>query len=249
MKTMKKIAFIPFFLLSMTIVAQSAKLVYNLKKGDQYRVELDLKQNMAPILNMDINADMTLESLGMKGNDIDTQYKISGLMLNIAAQGQNMRYDSSKNTSELTDEERQVKAEIDPVLKMIVYQTINQKGKVLSTKIEPQVQGAGAMINQNQFLFIEFPNKSVKVGSTWDFGQNMNGMAMQTKYVVTKITSDKVYADIKGSLEGTPDAKIGGKAVIDRASGLMSSMNFDVSVGSSGLGSLSMNINLKITKI
>ena len=246
---MKKILLVGLFLVSIGMTAQSAKLRYDLKKGDKFLVELTLKQNMAPILSMDIDLGMILQATGKQGSDFETQYKISEVKMDVAAQGQNMTFDSKKKDSELTDEERKVKAEIEPALKMIVYQTLSSLGKVTSTKIEPQVQGAAAMVSQNQFLFIEYPTEAVKVGSSWDFGQNMNGVNTQTKYVVTKITNTEVYADITGSIQGTTDAKVGGKVIIDRGTGMMNSMIFDLSVGSTGMGSMSMNVNLTTKKI
>jgi hypothetical protein len=131
---------------------------------------------------------------------------------------------------------------------MIVYQTIEKSGKITSVKMVPEVKGASAMVGQNQFTSMVYPTEPVKVGSTWDHDQNMNGMNMKLTYKITQITGNRVYADITGSMAGTAEAKIKGKLIIDRASGMFSSMNMNISMDVMGT-SMGMSVTATSKKL
>ena len=206
-----------------------------------------MMQDMAPILMMDIGLNMEMVVKSVNKESFETQLQIKQLKMKMSSQGESENFDSSKSDSELSEEEKKMKKQIAPALEMVVHQTINKSGKVISTKMIPEVKEAAAFL-QNQFTNMEYPKEEVSVGSTWSFGQNMNGMSLESKYKVTKITNDKVYATIVGDLKGTTDAKMNGELVIDRSTGMMSSMNFDLSASAMGM-SLGMKIKLTTKKI
>jgi hypothetical protein len=245
---MKKITFLVVCMLSLAITAQSVKLEYNLRKGDKYLIQMDMKQNMAPIMTMDIGISMSMETTDVKANTIDAQYRVAGMVMDMTAQGENIKFDSSKDDSELTAEERKMKAEIAPVLKAIMYQTMNKNGEVQEFRMEPDVKGAGAMLNQNQFTSLQYPNEAVKVGSSWDHTQSMNGMNAKITYTVTEITSSKVYADISGAMDGMAEAKVTGKLIVDRASGMFTNMDMDISMNAMGV-TMGMEVNVSTKKM
>ncbi len=248
MKIFKTLSFLLYFLVVFSMNSQSAKLQYNLKKGDKYLIEMQMKQNMAPIMTMDIGMSMIMKTTGSQGGKINMQYQISKMKMDMSAQGEYISFDSEKADSELSEEERKMKAEMSVALKMIMYQTIDKKGKVISQKVEPQVKEAAAMVSQNQFTNMVYPTEPVKVGSSWNNDKNMSGMSLKATYKVTKITSDKVYADMTGGMTGATDTKIGGKVIIDIASGMMNSMNFDISINS-GMGGMKMGVKMTSKKI
>lgn len=227
-----------------TLSAQSAKLEYNLKKGDNYVIEMKMKQNMAPLLNLDLGIKMNMKTTGGSNGNIDTQYQIKSMKMDMSSQGERVTFDSNKKESELTADERKMKAEIAPALESVMHQTIDKTGKIVSLKMVPEVKGASALINQNQFLNMEYPTKSLNVGSTWDYTQNINGMNMKMIYKVTEITGDYVFADIVGSLEGASEAKIGGKVKVERSTGMISEMNVEIGVNAMGM---SMGIDVEMT--
>lgn len=229
---------------AVTLSAQSAKLEYNLKKGDNYVIEMKMKQNMAPLLTLDLGLKMNMKTTGGSNGNIDTEYQIKSMKMDMSSQGERVTYDSNKKDSELTEEERKMKAEIAPAFESVMYQTIDKTGKTVSLKMVPEVKGASALVNQNQFLNMEYPKKTLNVGSTWDYTQNINGMNMKMTYKVIEITSDFVFADIIGSLEGTSEAKIGGKAKVERSTGMISEMNVEVSINAMGM---SMGIDVEMT--
>ena len=245
---MKKMALLGLFIASLSLTAQSTKLQYNLKKGDNYQIDISLKQDMAPIMKMDIGMSMTMKTTGNSGNSIDSEYRFTQMKMDMSAQGERVQFDSSKKDSELSAEEKKMKAELAPFLEAVVYQTIDKTGKIVSMKMVPELQGAGAMLGQNQFTNMVYPKEPVKVGSSWDYKQSLSGMNAKMKYTVTKITDSKVYADISGAMDGAADAKVSGKLIIDKASGMMSSMNMDMTMNAMG-SSVGMNITMTSKKI
>lgn len=230
---MKKVFSVVALFLAMTISAQSAKLEYNLKKGDKYLMKMSLKQNMAPIMTMDIGMAMTIETVGVKGDEIENKTTFDRVKMDISAAGENVSFDSAKKDEDLTEEEKKMKAELSPIMDAVVYQTMDKTGKSLSVKMVPEIKEAASMM-QSQFTSMVFPKEAVKVGSTWDLENSSNGMNMKLIYKVTKITSTTVYADISGNMNGAADAKVEGKLVVDRASGMFSSMDLDVSMNMMG---------------
>lgn len=252
-RTIKKVATIFLLIASLSVAAQeSAMLQYNFKKGDQYVVELSMKQDMTPIMNMDINLNMVMKALGKEGSNLKTSYQIKRMKMLMGAQGQDIEFDSDAKDEDLSDEEKKMKEEIEPALKAIIYQTIDKTGKVIEQKMVPEVKGAMSLMNQNQFTNMEYPTTPVKVGSSWDYKQNMSGTNMKVKYTVTKITKENVFADITGEIEGTSmagaEVKIGGKTKIDRKTGMVMNMNFDLNMSASGMG-IKMNIAMNSKKI
>jgi hypothetical protein len=248
MKTIKKLAFLGALLLAFTLTAQSAKLQYNLNKGDKYLVEINMKQNMAPIMDMDITVSINMTTTGVNGNSIETESKMGRMKMDMSAQGESVNFDSDKSDNELSEEEKKMKADLAPAMEMIMYQTMSKTGKMLSYKMVPEVKGAAAVLNQNQFLFVEYPTSTAKVGTKWGQSQSMNGMNMKIEYVVTEITSDKVFADVTGSLDGTTEAKIRGKLIIDRASGMALSNTIDMSVEAMGT-TMGMKVSVTAKKL
>lgn len=246
---MKRIFITFFVLISFALTAQeSAKLEYNLNKGDVYKIEMVLDQDMAPIMQMNIGMTMMMNITGLEGNNIKSTYQMKRILMKMSSQDEVVEFDSDKKNEDLSEEEKKMKAEITPALEMILYQTIDKSGKIVNQKMVPELKEANSMLNQNQFTNMEYPKTIVKVGSTWDFGQNLNGMNMKMTYTVTKITNDIIFTDIIGSMAGMADAKVGGKLEIDRESGMISIMNLDIGMVTGGIN-MNMNVKFKTSKI
>lgn len=248
MKMIKKIAFLTLFVFALNVSAQSAKLQYNPKKGDKYVIEMKMKQNMAPIMKMDIRVTMTTETISIKDGKIENKSKIDRMLMDMSAQGESVSFDSDAKDEDLTEEEKKMKAEIAPALDMIIYETKDKTGKVLSQKTVPEMKEASQLLSQNQMTSLEYPSEPVKVGSTWDFNQSMSGLNVTMKYTVSKITASTVYVDLSGSMEGVNDAKIGGTMEIIRESGVISMMKMNFAMGAAAMG-MSMDIEMTSKKI
>ena len=240
---MKKVISLFALLCVVSIHAQTAKLTYNVKKGDKYQIDLKMKQNMAPIMTMDIGMIMTTETLNVKDGKIENKSMIDRMVMDISAQGEKVSFDSDKDDKDLTDEEKKMKAEIAPAMEMIIYQTMDMSGKVLEQKTVPEMKQADKFLSQNQITAMVYPKDPVKVGSTWSYTQDMSGMKMKANYTVTGITDSAVFADITGSMEGAGEAEVDGKLEIDRSSGMPTKVNMNVSMGASAMG-ITMSIEM-----
>lgn len=248
MKTMKKIAFLTLFLFALNISAQSALLQYNLKKGDKYQIVMKMNQNMAPIMTMDIGITMTTETMSVKDGKIENKSKIGRMLMDLSAQGEKVSFDSAVEDKDLTEEEKKMKAEIAPALEMIIYQTMDKTGKLLEQRTVPEMKQADQILSQNQFTAMVYPKEPVKVGSTWDYSQDLSGMKVSVTYKVTEITGSSVFADISGSMAGMADAKVNGKLEIDRASGMPANVVMDIAAGTDAMG-LKMKIEMTSSKM
>jgi hypothetical protein len=113
---MKRIIFLGLLMVSLCLSAQSTKLEYNFKKGDKYLIDMQMKQDMAPIMTMDIGIRMTMKATAVKSNGYDTEYEIAGMKMDMEAQGESIKFDSNKKDSELTEQEKKMKAEMAPAL-------------------------------------------------------------------------------------------------------------------------------------
>ncbi len=245
---MKKVISLFALLCVVSIHAQTAKLTYNVKKGDKYQIDLKMKQNLAPIMSMDLGIVMTTETLSVKDGKIENKSMFDRMYMEMSTQGEKINYDSDKDDEELTEEEKKMKAEIAPAMEMVVYQTMDMSGKILEQKTVPEMKQADQILNQNQITSMVYPKEAVKVGSTWSYTQDMSGMKMKANYKITSITDTAVFADITGSMEGVAEAKIGGKLEIDRASGMPTNVTMSINMGSAAMG-MTMDIEMTAKKM
>ena len=245
---MKKVISLFALLCVVSLSAQSAKLTYNVKKGDKYQIDMKMKQNMAPIMTMDIGITMTTETLNVKNGKIENKSVIDRMIMDMTAQGESVKFDSDKDDSELTEDEKKMKAEMGPAMNTIIYQTMDVYGKLLEQRTVPEMKQADQILSQNQITSMVYPKEKVKVGSTWDFSQDLSGMKMTMTYKVTKITDSAVFADMTGSMAGMGDAKINGKLEIDRSSGMPTNVTMNVSMGAAAMG-MAMDIEMTSKKI
>ena len=248
MKMMKKGTALLLFFVTACLTAQSVKLEYKVQKGDKFLVSLKMNQNMAPIMTMDIGVEMITETTNVANGKIENKSQIKRMKMDISAQGESVNYDSNKKESELSEEEKKMHQEIAPALDIIIYQTLDVSGKILSQKIVPELKQANQLLNQNQFSAMEYPKEALKVGSSWNFKQDMGGMKMNAKYTVTKISSTTLFADVSGTIDGVTEAVVGGKLEIDLATGMPSNVKMDIVMGSSAMG-MKMGIEMTTTKL
>ena len=89
-----------------------------------------------------------------------------------------------------------------------------------------------------------YPLTPLQVGSSWDYSQALNGVKMNVKYTVTKITGTSVFVSILGDIEGIADAEGGGERESDRSSGMPSDVKMDIDMGASAMG---MNMLVEMT--
>ena len=248
MKIIQKVAFLTLFVVAFNVTAQSTLLQYNFKKGDTYLIEMSVKQNMAPIMTMDVGITMRTETISAQQGTFESKSNIKKLAIDIAAQGEKMSFDSDAKVEGLSEDDKKLRSEIEPAMKMLIYQTLDKSGKIVAQKTVPQMKDAERFLSQNELTNIVYPTKSVSVGSSWETSQNVSGMKMNTKFTVTQITSSKVFADISGSVTGVEGANIKGTLEVDRKTGMPLNVKIDLSMGASAMG-MSMSVEMNAKKI
>lgn len=248
MKLIKRIAFLTLFALTLNVSAQSVQLQYNFKKGDTYLIEMSMKQNMAPIMSMDLGITMRTETINVEQGKFESKSNIKRLAMDLAAQGEKMSFDSDAKVENLSEEDKKLRSEIEPAMKVLIYQTLDKTGKVVSQKTVPQMKDAERFLQQNELTNIEYPTKSLSVGSSWETSQTVSGMKMNTKFTVKQITSAKVFADISGNVEGVEGANIDGTLEVDRKTGMPLNVKIDLNMGAAAMG-MSMTVEMKAKKI
>lgn len=213
---MKKLLIL-FLVVSSTIsVAQESVLLrLKYKKGDVY--SLKMKQSMnSPAMMMGNNVDMEMSILGKEGGVYTSEMKISKMTMDMMQGGMQMSYDSTKKDDELDEMGKMMKAQISPMLQMVITTKMNNLGKILETKVVPNMPNAEQFSSQS----VSYPEKAVKVGDTWNDEKDAQGMKTAVEYKVTKITKDIVVLSTTGKVSGAGTGTVNGTLEIDRKSGM-----------------------------
>ena len=249
MKTMKNFICLFLVMSSLFVSAQESVLLrYNLKKGDKYEVVMNMKQDLAPIMNMDITVKMVTESLGKEGGNLKTISKFKRMAIDMSSGGQGVKFDSDQKEEDMDEEAKKMKAEIAPFFDMIVRQKFNKYGKIIDTKLEPEVKGANQFMDQAQLTSMVYPEEAVKVGSKWAYTQSISGSSVKGTYTVKKITKNRVFADFSGEIGSEDEGKMSGTVEIDTASGMIVDMKLTMNMSQAGM-SMKMNVNVASKKV
>ena len=143
----------------------------------------------SPAMMMGNNVDMEMSVLSKEGNVYTSEMKISKMTMDMMQGGMQMSYDSTKKDEELDEMGKMMKAQISPMLKVVITSKTNDLGKVLETKVEPNMPNVEQFSNQS----VAYPEKAVKVGDTWNEEKEAQGMKTAVEYKVTKITKTTVF--------------------------------------------------------
>ena len=211
---------------------ESTLLRLNYNKGDKYIMTMDMTQDMS-VMVMKMKMDMSIEILEV----VDDIYKTEMQIKKISMDMNGMSYDSDKGDEELDVMGKQMKAQFDPMLEMLITSKTNNLGEVLEMKIEPDIAGANQFTNQSGSVI--YPEHAVKVGDTWDFEKDSEGMKMSFIYTVRSIEKDRVFLDVSGEISSLAEGTINGNIEIDREKGipLKSSIVMDMTVSGQNIKS------------
>jgi len=228
----------------LTFSQEEVLLRYNYKKGDKYLMEMTMKQNMGLAGGMDMKMDMHIEITEVVSGKTTMTSQVKKVDTEVMQGGQTMKYNSEAKEEELDAFGKQMKAQMDPLMKVVSTYTFDQYGKVLESKTEPSLGS-----NQTQIAYTNFPEKPVKVGSNWTTEQDQQGMKMKMTFTVKEITATSVIADISGTVNTMGiEGKLGGSTTINRASGNSDVINLTISMSAQGM-TISMNSEVKMTKL
>ncbi|MDT7832920.1 hypothetical protein RQM59_11050 [Flavobacteriaceae bacterium S356] len=248
---MKKLLMIAFLVISNVVCTgqESVVLKYNYKKGDKYVMQMSFKQNMGIAGGMNLSMKANINVVESSKETFKLANKIKKVSADVSQGGKTMHYDSDMKDSELDDEGKKMKAQFASALKAISYTTFNNRGKILSVKVEPKIPGANQASNQSLMTYSVFPKEAVKVGSTWTNEQDIQGMKLTIIYTVTKITAKSVETSLSGNINVMGVAgKITGDASFSRKTGNTDSMKMDTSISMQGM-TMSMGTSATIKKV
>jgi len=228
---MKKIFTLLLLTVTLASSAQSTLLRLNYNKGERYDVKMNMVQNMAAAgVFMNMNIEMAMEVKDVKKAIYDVEMKIKKMTMDMKQGAMEMSYDSTKKEADLDDKGKQMKAQMDPMLSVTIFSEITNLGKVLETKVTPDIPSAAQFKKQSNGIV--YPEKAVKVGDTWTMEKNENGVQMNFTYKVKSITNTTVQLDVTGTIAGIGKGTITGDVTIDKSTGVptKSTINMDMEV-------------------
>ena len=149
MRRIKHIVFVALLMFAMNLTAQSVLLQYHFEKGDTHLIKMKMSQNMATIITMDLGLTMKTVTMGSRDGKYENKTTFDSVKMDMTAQGESINFDSDVSDEELSEEEKKMKAELSPMLEMVLYQTLDKAGKVLDQKVLPETISGDQILNQN----------------------------------------------------------------------------------------------------
>lgn len=231
------------FYYSMDVTADDGTIKTITTSIDRFK----MKVNVAG-MNIDIDTDKPLPSLGKTDDGKDPMKMLNGLFGAIKGQKFTMRVDAEGKVLDVTGFENMAKTIVDSM------SLDEEQARQMKEKFSQQFN-AEKMKDQFARTFYIFPNKEVKVGDSWekstDISGEMGGKYTST-YKVTNIEGDMVTLDENtkvGSGQEKMNLKgdITGTIVVDSRLGLIVSGDQDMKMTIEASGK---NIDIKAkTKI
>ena len=187
----KAILLLPFLCLAAASSAQSSQLLRIKAKPNQvFKYVMDI-QTGTPSQSMKIGMGMTMKIAGVKNG----QYTINSTIGNVTMNGQPAPPAASEQLK-----------------KMLMVTVMDSRARVLKSETRG-VQGMPS--GNNQGTSIPFPEKPVKVGSTWSGKANIQGQTVETNYklIAFKPVNGKSAAVIHATPKGMATFKTNGPIV------------------------------------
>ena len=216
------------FLSTITFAQEKVLLRLNYEKGTSYTIDMKMSQIMGGgLMTNDTNIIMNQMITESNSDTYNATFKFDKMTMYMMQAGMKMSYDSSKEASDLDENEKIMKSKIDPLLNTNVFVKGNHLGKVLETSIEPDIPEANDYADN---FSIVYPENKVAVGDTWKVSKKKNGLNMNFEYKVKSIESNKVVLDIGGKVSGIGEGDINGDVSINRKSGIPIESKIDMIV-------------------
>ena len=234
---------LPGFVLT-SYAQKSIQLKYNLKKGDKYKSNMAMDQDISMNVqdqSMTISQDMNFEFSylvkDVKADSFNLSTTIDAISMKQTVMGMEIVYDS-KDTSTYNNPVvgTKVSDEMNKIIGVTVTTTISKNGNVGSVdlgSIETDNEIAGNM--KSSFSQAVYPDHKIKVGESWTNDITTKGLAemnMHMTYTLNKITRKQAEIGVKGTIDSPDtDAKlkgtITGNMTVDRKTGWVIHSTFD----------------------
>ncbi|MCT4698285.1 DUF6263 family protein [Tenacibaculum haliotis] len=244
---MKNLLVVLLLGVTMVSVAQEKVLLrLNYEKGDVYEMKMEMSQKMgAGLMSMNTKMTMHQEIKVVSDDTYESDMKITNMVINVSQGGQLMSYDSSKKEEELSPTDEVMKAQMAPMMKVLITTKGDNLGKIIETKVEPNIPNANNLTQQSSNVV--YPEKAVLVGDTWSMNKDANGMKLNFVYKVNSITAKNVLLDISGNVEGVGTGNIKGTMNIDKKTGVVLTSKIEMLMKVQGQD-LTTSMNMSITK-
>lgn len=176
----------------------------------------------------------TPETIRPDRNVIDV--KVVRMSSSSDAFGEKENYDSNKDVSEMTNEEKSMHQDFQKVLNQSFLISVNNKGKV----VEPfRSKGGGGELTEQIIdisnIYIPFPDEPVGVGSEWEAKREESLTKIKTvsTYKITEINDKQIVVSITSKIDGMGgfvDNEAKGQYVLDRKTCKMITGDFSMSL-------------------
>ncbi len=244
---MKK--FFTLLLVAVTMVTtaqESVILRVHHTKGAKYLVKMDMNNDMGSAGFMGMKMEMETKVIDAKENAFETEMSFKRISMDMMQQGMTMSYDSNTKDEDLDDKGKMLKAQIGPMLKMVVTSKTDALGNITDTKVVPNMPGADQFTNQSNNVV--YPKEAVKVGSTWTAEKSNQGMTMKFVYTVKSITKESVDVDLSGKISGAGTGDVTGSLKIDREIGIPTFFDMNMDMSANGM-KIKSTIKMTTTKM
>lgn len=243
---MKKLVIALLFLGTTVTMAQEKVLLrLNYQKGAKYAIEMKQNVNSSAMM-MNSTMGMQMEVTDKKDDVFTSETKITKMVMDMMQGGMQISYDSTKKEEELDQMGKMMKAQVDPMMKVVITTKIDQLGQTKDVQVAPaSTPNADQFKNQSN---IQYPKHAVKVGDTWTNETEAQGMKTKMVYKVVKITKAEVTLSATGTISGLGTGSSKGDFVLDRKTGLAkkSSVKSEIKTGGQDM---KVSINLTMKKI
>ena len=109
-------------------------------------------------MNMKMTMGMIVTDVSEE--NIKTESQITAVVMDMMQGGMTMSYDSNKNDEELDQMGQMLKSQFEPMMKVIIYNTLDSQGNVIDTKLDPAIPGMEQMTNRAMNT-INYPKEKV----------------------------------------------------------------------------------------
>ncbi|MGG8497737.1 DUF6263 family protein [Tenacibaculum sp. TC6] len=243
----KKIMALLLFVSTITMAQEKVLLRLKYEKGDSYTMNMKMAQVMGMgVMTTDMNIQMKYDITNVSSDTYESTSKFTKMVMDMKQGAMQVSYDSTKKDEELDETGKMMKSQMAPMLEATILMKGDKLGKVLETKVEPNVPGAGEFTDQSSNVI--YPEKAVAVGDSWTMTKSNKGMDLNFTYKVKTISAKNVVLDVSGKVSGIAEGDITGSMNIDRKSGVLTESKINMAMKVQGQD-LSTNLTINQTKI
>ena len=232
---MKKVLIALLVITTLSATAQESVLLrLNYTKGDSFLVTTESNQSMGTQGGMNMKMTMGMIVTEVTEENIKTESQITAVAMDMMQGGMTMSYDSDKNDEELDQMGQMLKSQFEPMMKAIIYNTLDYQGNMIDTKLDPAIPGMEQMTNRAMNA-INYPKEKVSVGSSWTSENENQGMKIVTKYTVTNIADGMISLNIAGDVSGIGTGTLIGKSTVEISSGVQTNATIEMNLSAQGI--------------